>query len=331
MKKLWLIVLIIAFSALVFTLAACQAQPAASAQPTRHVISLYGFSVEQEVMEEEILPAFSSYWELQTGEKVSFRTVFTSSEVIADEIIKGALADVALLSNDQHATWLQINDYTKTDWRIYPNQGIFSSSPIVIVVRSDNPLGITDWVDLTNPNIEIIQPDPTTSGGAQWAMLAEYGSDFLQSNDHSAAKQRLLDIQSNVISYPSSAREALKQFLFGQGDVLITYEQDALLAQSRGAGIEIIMPQSTIMSEHVAVVVDRNVKSSERKVVDAFISFLWSDTAQRALTHFYFRSVSNDDLNQAVPEFQTIENPFTVIDLGGWDFAYPEIINSKES
>ncbi|MBN1317480.1 MAG: sulfate ABC transporter substrate-binding protein [Anaerolineales bacterium] len=329
MKKLWLIALIVTTSALAFTLAACQAQPAASAQPTRHVISLYGFSVEREVMEEEILPAFANYWELQTGEKVSFRTVFTSSEVIADEIIKGELADVALLSNDQHATWLQINDFTKTDWRNYPNQGVFSTSPIVIVVRSGNPLGITDWTDLTNPNVEIIQPDPKTSGGAQWAMLAEYGSDFRTSNDHSAATQQLLDIQSNIISYPSSARGALREFLFGQGDVLITYEQDALLAQSRGAAIEIIMPPSTIMSEHVAVVVDRNVKSSERKVVDAFISFLWSDTAQRALTRFYFRSITDDALNQAVPEFQNIENPFTVDDLGGWDFAYPEIINSK--
>jgi sulfate transport system substrate-binding protein len=318
-------------SALTFTMAACQPQQVTSAQPTRHVITLYGFSVEQEVMEEEILPAFSSYWELETGDKVSFRTVFTSSEVIADEIINGALADVALFSNDHHATWLQINDFTQTNWRDYPNKGVFSNSPIVIIVRSGNPLGITGWTDLMDQNIDIVQPDPETSGGAQWAMLAEYGSEFRQSNDQSAAKQQLLDIQSNIISSPSSSRSALREFLFGQGDVLITYEQDALLAQSRGAEIEIIMPQSTIMSEHVAIVVDRNVKSSERKIVEAFISFLWSNTAQRALTRFYFRSVTDDELNQAVPEFQNIENPFTVNDLGGWDFAYPEIINSKES
>jgi sulfate transport system substrate-binding protein len=331
MKKVWLIALITSMSVLAVALTACQPQQATNAQPTRHVISLYGFSVEQEVMEEEILPAFSNYWEQQTGNKVSFQTVFTSSEVIADEIIDGALADIALLSNDQHATWLQINNFTETNWRNYTNQGLFSSSPIVIVVRSGNPLGITGWTDLTDPSIEIIQPDPKTSGGAQWAMLAEYGSEFMQSNDHSKATQQLLDIQSNIISYPSSSRGALKEFLFGQGDVLVTYEQDALLAQSRGAEIEIIMPASTIMSEHVAVVVDRNVKSSDRKVVDAFISFLWSDTAQRALTRYYFRSATSDALNQAVPEFQNIENPFTVNDLGGWDFAYPEIINSKES
>lgn len=330
-KKWWLFGIITAVCAVLCLSVACQPQPVTSTQPTRHVISLNGFSVQQEVMEEEILPAFSKYWEVQTGEKVTFRTVFTSSEVIADEIINGASVDVALLSNDQHATWLQINDFVKTDWRDYPNQGIFSASPIVIVVRPGNPLGISDWEDLCNSGVEIIHPDPATSGGGQWAMLAEYGSVYRQNGDQEAAKQRLSDIQAQVILSPSSSRQALKAFLFGQGNVLVTYEQDALLAQSRGAAVEIIMPPLTIVSEHVAVVIDPNVKSSERKVVDAFVSFLWSDTAQRSLTRYYFRSVTDEALNNSVPEFQNIENPFKAIDLGGWEFAYPEIINFKES
>lgn len=115
--------------------------------------------------------------------------------------------------------------------------------------------------------------------------------------------------------------------MFGAGGALITYEQDALLAQTRGATWEVVTPPSTIMSEHVAVIVDRNVQPWEREVVEGFISFLWSEAAQEAFTHYYFRAVTDEALNQAVPEFHEIERPFTVLDLGGWGRAYPEIVH----
>lgn len=115
--------------------------------------------------------------------------------------------------------------------------------------------------------------------------------------------------------------------MFGGGDALVTYEQDALLAQARGAMLEIVMPPSTIMSEHVAVIVDLNVQPQAREVVEAFVEFLWSEEAQESLTRYYFKAVTDETLNQAVPEFRPIERPFTVRDLGGWGWAYPEIIN----
>jgi ABC-type sulfate transport system substrate-binding protein len=87
------------------------------------------------------------------------------------------------------------------------------------------------------------------------------------------------------------------------------------------------MPSSTIMSEHVVVVVDKNIKSWERATVDAFVDFLWSERAQTTLTRYYFRAVTDDDLNEAVSEFYEIEQSFTVEDLGGWGKAYPEIIH----
>jgi len=119
----------------------------------------------------------------------------------------------------------------------------------------------------------------------------------------------------------------LKQFLFGVGDVLITYEQDVLLARSRGAAIEVVMPSSTIMSEPLVVIVDRNVADWEQEIVKEFVNFLWGEAAQKAFTRYYFRAVTNDALNQAVPEFPKIERPFTVRDLGGWGQAYPEILH----
>ena len=297
-------------------------------EAVRHIIIVYGFSVQEEVMAEEVFPAFQDYWQEQTGQEVTFQSVFAGSDELTEKILDGSSADVAILSNEQYAVWLRINDWVETDWHTLPHQGILSRSPIVIVVRPGNPLGIEDWADLARPGVSLVHPDPRTSGGAQWALLAEYGSALLEekSGSQEAAHEQLRDIWANVVVTPTSSREALKQFMFGVGDALVTYEQDALLAQARGAALEVVIPHGTVISEHVAVIVDSNVQPWEREVVEAFVAFLWSEAAQEAFTHYYFRAVTDEALNQAVPEFQGIEQPFTVHDLGGWGRAYPEII-----
>jgi sulfate/thiosulfate-binding protein len=325
-KAVWLIAVALS---LVLLTTGCQPATVQYSEAVRQTIVVYGFSIEEEVITEEILPAFQDWWQEQTEQEVTFQSVFTGSEDLAEEIIGGAPADVAILSNEQHAVWLHINDLVETDWHTFPREGIVSRSPLVIVVRPDNPLGIEDWADLARPGVSLVHPDPRTSGGAQWALLAEYGSALLdeENGNAEAARQQLRDIWANVVATPASSREALKQFVFGMGDAMVTYEQDALLAQARGATLEIVTPRSTIMSEHVVVIVDQNVKPWEREVVEAFVAFLWSRTAQQAFTHYYFRAVTDEALNEAVPEFQEIEQPFTVQSLGGWGRAYPEIIH----
>lgn len=318
-------------AALILTLIAGGCQPLAEPgkEPTRQTIVVYGFSIGEEVMTEEIFPAFQDYWQEQTGQEVTFQSDFAGSENLTEAILDGAPADVAILSNEQHAVWLHINDLVETDWHAFPHEGIVSRSPLVIIIRPDNPLGIGDWADLTRPGVSLVHPDPRTSGGAQWALLAEYGSALLDERAGSteAAHEQLQGIWANVAATPASSREALKQFMFGVGDAMVTYEQDALLAQARGATLGIVTPRSTIVSEHVAVIVDQNVEPWEREVVEAFVAFLWSEAAQKAFTSYYFRAVTDEMLNEAVPEFHEIEQPFTVRDLGGWGQAYPEIIH----
>ncbi len=314
---------------LVLSAGGCQSSMAKPGELTRHTIVVYGSSVEEEVMTEEIFPAFRDYWRERMGQEVIFESVFKSSEELTQSILDGASADVAILANEQHATWLRINDCVETDWQTFPHQGIVSRSPIVIAVRPDNPLYIEGWADLARPGVGLIHADPRTSGGAQWAILAEYGSALLhgQGDREEAAQRQLRSIWANAVAMPTSSREALRQFVFGVGDALVTYEQDALLAQARGAALEVVAPHSTVMGEHVAVIVDQNVKPWEREVVAAFVDFLWSDTAQQAFTRYYFRATTDSALNLAVPEFQEIEHLFTVHDLGGWGHAYPEIIH----
>jgi sulfate/thiosulfate-binding protein len=321
--------LVVAALVLALICAGCQPPERSSREPTRQTIVVSGFSIEEEVVTKEIFPAFQVYWREQTGQEVTFQSVFTGSEELSEMIVGGAPADIAILSNEQHAVWLHVNDLVETDWQTFPHAGIVSRSPLVIVVRPGNPLGIEDWADLARPDVRLIHCDPRTSGGAQWALLAEYGSALLDEGSGSAeaAQEQLHDIWANVVACRPSCREALREFLFGAGDALVTYEQNAVLAQVRGATLEIVIPHSTAMSEHVVVIVDENVKSWEREVVESFVAFLWSEAAQEAFTRYYFRAVTDEALNEAVPEFHEIERPFTVQDLGGWGQAYPEIIH----
>jgi ABC-type sulfate transport system substrate-binding protein len=327
MGKAVLLVAVALFLVLLTT--GCEPATLQYSEAVRQSIVVYGFSIEEEVMTDKIFPAFQNYWQEQTGQEVTFQSVFTGSEDLAEDIIDGAPADVAILSNEQHAVWLRINDLVETDWHAFPHEGIVSRSPLVIVVRPDNPLGIGDWADLACPGVSLVHPDPRTSGGAQWALLAEYGSALLDegAGGREAAYEQLQGIWANVVATPASSQEALKQFMFGVGDAMVTYEQDALLAQARGAALEIVTPGSTVVSEHVAVIVDRNVKPWEWEVVEAFVAFLWSEAAQGAFTRYYFRAVTDEALNEAVPEFHEVERRFTVQDLGGWGHAYPEIIH----
>jgi len=131
-----------------------------------------------------------------------------------------------------------------------------------------------------------------------------------------------------VISTPSSAREARTQFELGNGDALVTYELDGLLMKLGNAKLdaEIVIPEATILSEHPAVVIDRNVSAADRPVIDAFMQYLWSDESQRAFVKFHFRSSTNDALNQENKELATIRYPFTVDYFEGWDKAYPDVI-----
>lgn len=313
---------------LILALALAGCQQAKPSNDTYQNIVVYGFSTEEKVITEEIFPAFQTHWRNQTGQQVDFQSLFGGSEELTEAILNGARADVAILSNEQHALWLHVNDLVETDWHTFPQEGIVTRSPLVIVVRPGNPLGIKDWADLARPGVKLIHPDPRTSGGAQWALLAEYGSALLgKGGSTQAAQEQLLAIWANVVSTPASSQDALKQFVFGSGEAMVTYEQDALLAQARGAMLEIAMPQRTVMSEHVAVIVDQNVKPSERAVVEAFVDFLWSETAQKTFTKYYFRAVTDEALNEAVAEFHEIQHPFTVQDLGGWGRAYAEIVS----
>jgi sulfate transport system substrate-binding protein len=202
-------------------------------------------------------------------------------------------------------------------------------TPFVILVRDGNPRGICDFEDLTRSGTKIVHPDPLTSGGANWAIVAEYGAGMRKANsDRDSGKRMLEGIWRNVTAQAASARAARTQFENGFGDALITYEQELLVDQSQGKlKGEIIYPQSTIQSEHTLVLVGRNIQAQERELIQAFADFLWSERAQRIFVKYGFRSVQ-EPLNNENPDFGSIPDLFSIEDFGGWKKAKKEIVDA---
>ncbi len=280
---------------------------------------LYGLSTQEEVVTQGIFPVFEQTWEDQTGQDLVLEGVFGPSGTLAGQINLGAPADVALFSNAHHVTWLQIG--RRVDRGTEPT--VVGYTPIVIVTRPGNPAGIVEFADLAQPDLRVVHPDPSSSGAGEWAVLAEYGSALFESGDVTAAEDQLQAIWRNVRLLAPSARSSLTLFELGAGDAMVTYEQDARLALDRGAELEVIVPSRTIVAEHVAVIVDDNVTSVERRAANDLIAFLTSGQGQGILNRYHLRSAAVESAR--LPQ---LTYPFTVDDLGGWAEAYARLVET---
>lgn len=327
--KLKIVVTLIIFLSVLLT----SCLPSSPTSKGKRTITVFAFSVMKESLEKEIYPSFMEKWRKETGEEVEFTSSFAGSETIVNQIQQGAPADIGIFSIERDVDRLITSGHVPSDWYVTPQKGIANKTPFVILVRKDNPKGIMDFPDLAKEGVKIIHPDPVSSGGAQWSILSIYGSELLKSEkngakDEAKALETLKGIWKNVISTPGSAREARTQFETGFGDALITYELEGLLMKQANAPIEIVVPKSTIFSEHPVTIIDKNVTSEERSVVQAFRNFLWTEEAQKIFVKYYFRSTTDEKLNENNPQFAKIELPFTVQQFGGWVKAYPDVIEN---
>ena len=297
-------------------------------------ITLYGFSIMKESLEKDIIPTFKAKWKAERGQDVDFVMSYAGSETVTNQILQGVPAQVAILSIERDVDRLVEGKAVTHDWKSLPNGGIVNKTPFIILVRKGNPKGIKDFSDLAKPDVKIIHPDPVSSGGAQWSILAIYGSELKKTeaqsgeSDQGRALTTLQAIWKNVIATPGSAREARTSFETGYGDALITYELDGLMMKQAGSAVDLVIPKATIFSEHPAVLIDRNVNAAQKPVVEAFLSYLWSDEAQKAFVKNHFRSVTNETFNSENKELAGIEQPFTVDMFGGWSRAYPDVIQN---
>src|SRR5215468_1474889 len=311
---------------LIFESSGCRRKSAAAKEAT---ITIYGFSVVKEGLETSILPAYEREWKRKTGQRLTFETSYAGSEIVANQIVAGAEADVAILAIERNADRLFRPDVTRNEWRKLPYGGIVNKTPMVIVVRQGNPKGIRDFGDLAKPGVQLIHCDPASSGAGQWSLLAIYGSELIKSEKYTGIRdeRRAFDllrrVWKNVRATPESARVARTQFERGEFDALITYELEAMQLLDKKLPVEIVMPKATIFSEHPVVIIDHAMSPSKYAMVELFVRSLWDPAAQHAWVKSHFRSVTDEKLNEKFPK---IEMPFYAKDLGGWSKAYPEIV-----
>jgi sulfate transport system substrate-binding protein len=284
-------------------------------------------------MDHAVLPELARRWRAETGERVEFITSFAGSGTVTNQLVLGVPAQVALLSLELDARRLaDAGVIAPESWKRLPCGGVVNRTPFILLVRAGNPKGIHDFADLGRPGVRVVHPDPLTSGGANWALLAEYGAAARHAppgKERAAGTAALTGVWRHVVAQSASARAARTQFENGFGDVLVTYEQDALRGLSKMNGPrrwEIVYPPSTVLSEHTLVVIEKNVSAEDRPVVQALVRFLWSDDGQRLFVANGFRSV-NETLNAASPAFGRIADPFLVADFGGWQRVKREIVD----
>jgi sulfate transport system substrate-binding protein len=207
-----------------------------------------------------------------------------------------------------------------------------STSIAVIGVRAGNPEGIADWADLTTPGLEVLTPNPETSGGAMWNILALYGAalrghvEGVPADDKAAAQKFLQDVLANVTVMDKGARESITNFETGVGDAIITYENEILVGKQSGQDYEMVAPHSTIRIDNPVAVVDTYVdQHGTREVAEAFVAFLFTEEAQTIFAKHGLRSVDEGVASATAAEYPPVGDLFTIDYFNGWDTVGTEI------
>jgi sulfate transport system substrate-binding protein len=215
------------------------------------------------------------------------------------------------------------------DWRGKPFGGMVSTSVVAFAVREGNPKNIQDWADLTQADLEILTPNPKTSGGAMWNILGLYGAAERghvegYTADDTGAQGFLLGVLQNVTVMDKSARDSIVTFEKGIGDVAITYENEVLVGRQAGQTYELILPSSTIQIDNPIAIVDTYVdKHGTREVVEAFLEFLFTPEAQQIFAKHGLRSPDPAVAEATAEQYPPIEDLFTIDHFGGWKEATP--------
>ena len=290
----------------------------------RAVITLGAYTVPKEAYQKEILPLFAKKWKALSGTEVSFRESYLASGAQSRAILSGFEADVAALSVPEDVARLEKNGLIQPGWNGAPRRGIVTRSVVVIVTRPGNPKGIKGWKDLTRADVDVLYPSPKTSGGAMWIVDAIYGAGLKMAEqetgkaDPAYARKFLKDVQRRVKVMDKSGRASVTTFENGVGDVLLTYENEALLRQMEKKDFPFIVPDATMLIENPAAVVDKNVdRHNNREVVKAFLDFLWTPEAQRAYARYGFRPVDPEVEKEFASKFVVPSQLFDFNYFGG--------------
>jgi sulfate/thiosulfate-binding protein len=292
----------------------------ASARPSGGSISLVAYSTPRDAYA-KLIPAFTS---TSAGRGTSFQQSYGASGEQARAVIAGLKADVVAFSLEPDMTSLVKAKLVAPTWKKNKWGGIVTRSVVVFVTRKGNPEHIRSWNDLVKPGIDVVVPNVQTSGGAKWDVMAAYGAQRKLGKSHAQSVKYLSKLYDHVVSQDKSAREALQTFLAGRGDVLLSYENEAIFAQQHDQPIDYVMPKATIqIANPIAVVKTSTNKTTAR----AFVNFLRTKPAQVIFAQNGYRPV----LRSAAKGFSFPYPPgvFSIQSLGGWAKVDKQFFDSR--
>jgi sulfate/thiosulfate transport system substrate-binding protein len=317
-KRIWGAVVILAGLVLFVTSGCGGTSNAAGEGSDGGKLTLVAYSTPQEAYE-EIIPAFQK---TPQGKGVEFEQSYGASGEQSRAVEAGLPADVVEFALDSDITRLVDAGLVDSTWNQNEYKGIVTDSVVAFVVRKGNPKDIHTWDDLIQPGVEVITPNPFTSGGARWNIMAAYGAQIKQGKSKEEAIAYLNELFKNVAVQDESARDALQTFTGGKGDVLISYENEAITAQQKGEEVDYVIPDQTILIENpVAVTTDVPETASE------FVKFLYSDEAQKIFGEKGYRPVVKSVADQF--DYQTPQTLFTIQDFGGWGTVKDEFFDPE--
>jgi sulfate/thiosulfate-binding protein len=272
-------------------------------------LALVAYSTPKEAYA-EIIPAFKK---TTAGDGVSFSQSYGSSGDQSRAVQSGLPADVVALSLAPDVNKLVDRDLVAASWDKDRYGGFVTNSIVVFAVRKGNPKNIKTWDDLIKPGVEVLEPNPFTSGGAKWNVMAAYGAQIEQGKTPAQANRYLEKLFRNVIVQDKSAREALQTFSSGKGDVLLAYENEAITAQQKGEDLEYVVPDETILIQNP---IAATTESRNPEAAKAFVDFVRTPEAQKIFVSKGYRPVlASENDPQKFPDPPGL---FKIDRFGGW-------------
>jgi sulfate/thiosulfate transport system substrate-binding protein len=273
-------------------------------------LNLVAYSTPQQVYEQSLQPAFKK---TSDGKDVSFSNSFGASGDQSRAVESGQPADVVEFSLEPDMQRLVDAGIVASNWDQNQYKGIVTNSVVTLMVRPGNPKHITSFDDLGKSGIDVIDPNPATSGGARWNIMAIYGSQINEGKSPAQAQAFVKQVLANTSVQDSSARDSLNTFSSGKGDVLVGYENDAIQAQKDGIKLDYVTPDSTILIEN-PIAVTKDAPSDAQK----FVNFLYTDQAQQDFADAGYRPVVKSVAQKNASKFPTPSGLFTIDQFGGW-------------
>ena len=285
-------------------------------------LTLVAYSTPEEAYK-ELIPAFNKTPE---GEGVGFDQSYAASGEQSRAVEGGLPADVVEFSLEPDITRLVDAGLVDKNWNQNEYKGMVTDSVVVFIVRKGNPKNIKTWDDLVTGEVEVLEPNPFTSGSAKWNIMAAYGAQLEQGKTPEQAKEYLSTLFDNVPVLDKSAREALQTFSGGTGDVLLGYENEAILAQQQGEELDYVIPDETLLIENPIAVVN---ESKDPELAQKFVDFLYTPEAQEIFASKGYRPVVEG--TAGADEFPTPDTLFEITKFGGWGKVNDEFFDPEGS